>query len=253
MLNHPDHLNTPRLVADATGTTVWRWDQAEPFGVNVPDENPSTLGAFEFPLRFPGQYADKETNLSYNYFRDYDPETGRYVQSDPIGLEGAWAKLYEYRPRYFDVRAGRYVTEQLDRMNDARYALVQGSMIFRRLLIEVFTPTPQEFNTYAYASLDSLRNFDRPGLQSGSLTSPPKIGGPSLSFPQMTDYERCLAQSCAAGGIAGLVVGRSLVSTVGGFLGGFFLGGYFCPGDPPNFTPPSMLPKNPPSAPPKSN
>jgi hypothetical protein len=25
------HLNTPRLVADATGTTVWRWDQAEPF------------------------------------------------------------------------------------------------------------------------------------------------------------------------------------------------------------------------------
>jgi RHS repeat-associated protein len=39
-------------------------------------------------LRFPGQYADKETNLHYNYFRDYDPGIGRYVQSDPIGLEG---------------------------------------------------------------------------------------------------------------------------------------------------------------------
>lgn len=84
----PEHLNTPRLVADSTGTTVWRWDQAEPFGVNVPDENPSALGAFEFPLRFPGQYADKETNLSYNYFRDYDPSLGRYGQSDPIGLRG---------------------------------------------------------------------------------------------------------------------------------------------------------------------
>ena len=73
-----DHLNTPRLVADATGTTVWNWDQQEPFGNNVPDENPSGLGAFEFALRFPGQYADKETNLLYNYYRDYDPSLGRY-------------------------------------------------------------------------------------------------------------------------------------------------------------------------------
>jgi len=67
---------------------VWRWDQQEPFGVNVADENPSGLGAFEFPLRFPGQYFDKETNLHYNYFRDYDSGIGRYVQSDPIGLGG---------------------------------------------------------------------------------------------------------------------------------------------------------------------
>jgi RHS repeat-associated protein len=36
----------------------------------------------------PGQYADKETNTSYNYFRDYDPAVGRYVQSDPVGLLG---------------------------------------------------------------------------------------------------------------------------------------------------------------------
>ena len=85
---HVDHLNTPRLVADASGTTVWRWDQMEPFGVNVPDENPSGLGAFDLPLRLPGQYYDRESALHYNYLRDYDPGLGRYIQSDSIGLEG---------------------------------------------------------------------------------------------------------------------------------------------------------------------
>ena len=85
---HADHLNTPRLVADAAGTTVWKWDQQEPFGNNVADENPSGLGAFDLPLRLPGQYFDKETNIHYNYFRNYDPTIGRYDESDPIGLRG---------------------------------------------------------------------------------------------------------------------------------------------------------------------
>ena len=82
------YLNTPTLVADKDQKTVWRWDQQEPFGVSVPDENPSGVGAFEFPLRFPGQYFDKETNLVYNNYRDYDSAIGRYVESDPIGLNG---------------------------------------------------------------------------------------------------------------------------------------------------------------------
>ncbi len=60
-------MNTPRLIADGTGTTVWRWDQQEPFGNDVPNGDPNSTGAaFEFPLRFPGQYADRETNLYYN-------------------------------------------------------------------------------------------------------------------------------------------------------------------------------------------
>ena len=57
LFSHADHLNTARLVANSSGTAMWRWDQQEPFGVNVPDENPSGLGVFEQPLRFPGQYA----------------------------------------------------------------------------------------------------------------------------------------------------------------------------------------------------
>jgi RHS repeat-associated protein len=60
----------------------------EPFGNNPADENPSGLGAFDLPVRLPGQYFDQETGLHYNYFRDYDTGLGRYVQSDPIGLLG---------------------------------------------------------------------------------------------------------------------------------------------------------------------
>lgn len=67
---------------------MWRWDQQEPFGVSVPDENPSGLGAFDLPLRLPGQYYDAETALHYNMFRDLDPSLGIYKQSDPIGLNG---------------------------------------------------------------------------------------------------------------------------------------------------------------------
>ena len=42
----------------------------------------------ELNLRFPGQYYDEETGFHQNHFREYDPKTGRYLQSDPIGLEG---------------------------------------------------------------------------------------------------------------------------------------------------------------------
>lgn len=39
-------------------------------------------------MRLPGQYFDTETGLHYNYYRDYEPGTGRYIESDPIGLGG---------------------------------------------------------------------------------------------------------------------------------------------------------------------
>ena len=75
---------------------MWRWDNADPSGANVPDEDPDGDGIkFTCNLRFPGQYADRETGTNYNYFRDYDPNIGRYIQSDPIGLRGG-ANIYVY-------------------------------------------------------------------------------------------------------------------------------------------------------------
>lgn len=84
---HTDHLGTPRAVSDGE-TVLWRWE-GEAFGSSVPDEQvagPSLK--FAMPLRFPGQYYDSETGINYNYFRDYSPAMGRYIESDPIGLEG---------------------------------------------------------------------------------------------------------------------------------------------------------------------
>jgi len=94
---HADHLNTPRLIANDLQQVVWRWDQAEPFGLNTPDENPSGLGVFEFPLRDEGTYADKETNLVYNWNRYRDLSGGRFVQADPLGLNGGDLSLYVLR------------------------------------------------------------------------------------------------------------------------------------------------------------
>ena len=80
---HADHLGTPQVLTDAAAAVVWDADY-RPFG------EATVSGALTFNLRFPGQYADAETGLHYNYFRDYDPTTGRYIQSDPIGLRGGW-------------------------------------------------------------------------------------------------------------------------------------------------------------------
>jgi RHS repeat-associated protein len=67
---------------------VWRWNMADPFGIQQPLESPYGGWTFVYNPRFPGQLYDKETNNHYNYFRDYDPSTGRYIESDPIGLGG---------------------------------------------------------------------------------------------------------------------------------------------------------------------
>jgi RHS repeat-associated protein len=84
---HADHIDTPRVVVDRSDNIRWRW-MTEPFGTTAPETNPQSLGTFTLNLRFPGQYADQESGLHYNMARFYGPGEGRYVQSDPIGLDG---------------------------------------------------------------------------------------------------------------------------------------------------------------------
>ena len=85
---HNDHLNTPQLLTDENQNVVWAVESQTPFGEVVVNEDPDGDGErVVFNVRFPGQYFDEETGLSYNYYRTYDPSLGRYVQSDPIGLD----------------------------------------------------------------------------------------------------------------------------------------------------------------------
>jgi RHS repeat-associated protein len=92
---HNDHLGTPQAMSDAAGRKVWEAEY-EPFGKATVNEDPDGDGKLVTNnLRFPGQYFDAETGLHYNYHRDYDPTTGRYLQPDPIG-QGGGMNLYSY-------------------------------------------------------------------------------------------------------------------------------------------------------------
>ncbi|MES2672549.1 MAG: RHS repeat-associated core domain-containing protein, partial [Pseudomonadota bacterium] len=89
-----DALGSPRTVIDPTrgarGTVVWRWELAgEAFGNDTPNEDPDGDDvAFALDMRYPGQQYDSASELNYNYFRGYEASAGRYVESDPIGLDG---------------------------------------------------------------------------------------------------------------------------------------------------------------------
>ncbi|NIJ75622.1 RHS repeat-associated protein [Xanthomonas campestris] len=87
----PDHLGSPRVVIDPTrDVAVWTWSlKGEAFGNTAPNQDPDGDGAaLVLDMRFLGQRFDAASGLNQNYFRDYDPTTGRYGQSDPIGLRG---------------------------------------------------------------------------------------------------------------------------------------------------------------------
>jgi RHS repeat-associated protein len=90
-----DVLGTPAMLMTEAGGLAWK-AQLDLYG--VPREETAGIedgDRTNNPLRYPGQYHDEETGLSYNRFRYYDPETGRYISEDPIGLRGG-TNLYGY-------------------------------------------------------------------------------------------------------------------------------------------------------------
>jgi RHS repeat-associated protein len=79
-----DQVGQPQKMLNSSGAVSWQ-RVAGIFGDTVSQPFGSTSAN---PVRFPGQWYDANTGLHYNYFRDYDPMTGRYLETDPIGLDG---------------------------------------------------------------------------------------------------------------------------------------------------------------------
>ncbi|WP_394814639.1 RHS repeat-associated core domain-containing protein [Streptomyces chisholmiae] len=77
-----DLVGTPTELVDEAGEIAWH-QQATVWG--APRTESDGQRAY-CPLRFPGQYADPESGLHYNYQRHYDPDTGQYATLDPLGL-----------------------------------------------------------------------------------------------------------------------------------------------------------------------
>ena len=86
-----DHLGTPQQLTAVNGAVVW---SAKYSSFGEAEVDPSST--IENNLRFPGQYFDRETGLYYNWHRYYDPRTGRYLRTDPIGLNSGDINFYRY-------------------------------------------------------------------------------------------------------------------------------------------------------------
>ncbi|WP_406446379.1 DUF6531 domain-containing protein [Streptomyces sp. NBC_01613] len=90
-----DLVGTPTELVDEHGAIAWH-TRATLWGTTSWNAD---AGAYT-PLRFPGQYADPETGLHYNFFRHYDPDTARYTTLDPFGLVPAPNPLaYVHNPQ----------------------------------------------------------------------------------------------------------------------------------------------------------
>jgi len=174
---HTDHLNTPRWATNISGETVWRWN-SDGFGKGKADRDVDGDGKNTvIRLRFAGQYHDRESGLYYNHHRDYDPNLGRYIQSDPIGLNGG-INRYVYvlgNPiSYIDPKGlSTYITYNCvtTALSDGNGGWVPGSNITN------CTPVFNEIPEYDTLGLSGAENYGDSGYGGGITQVADASGG----------------------------------------------------------------------------
>ncbi|WP_262958880.1 RHS repeat domain-containing protein, partial [Salmonella enterica] len=90
---HTDVNGAPEEMTDGRGNIVW--EAGYQVWGNLTHEKETR--PVQQNLRFQGQYLDRETGLHYNLYRFYDPDIGKFISGDPIGLNGG-INLYQYAP-----------------------------------------------------------------------------------------------------------------------------------------------------------
>ncbi|MFQ9686048.1 MAG: RHS repeat-associated core domain-containing protein [Veillonella parvula] len=91
---HCEQIGIPREMTDKDGNLLW-FGNYTGWG-RLKEETKVTDSAYQ-PFRLQNQYCDRETGLHYNFFRYYEPDAGRFVNQDPIGLEGG-DNIYLFSP-----------------------------------------------------------------------------------------------------------------------------------------------------------
>jgi RHS repeat-associated protein len=175
---HSDQVNNPQKITNASRTLVWDREQ-EPFGETYATPTNTTPTNH----RFPGQYADAENLLSYNYMRDYDTTIGRYVQSDPSGFNGG-LNLFGY--------ASQNPTQDsdplglLDPSSPLKEALLhtigpashsdcscEGAPTSLAILDPNGTPVDASTTSFDYQLMNGDQYMDKPGWSGREQVSPP--------------------------------------------------------------------------------
>ena len=135
---HCDQIGIPREMTDKDGKLLW-FGNYTGWG-RLKEETKVTDSAYQ-PFRLQNQYADRETGLHYNFFRYYEPDAGRFVNQDPIGLEGG-KNFYSYSSnttKWIDI-LGLCVKEAEKKLNETM-APHKGKRNAPSIMVAAYTAT----------------------------------------------------------------------------------------------------------------
>ncbi|WP_211145527.1 RHS repeat-associated core domain-containing protein, partial [Pseudomonas syringae group genomosp. 3] len=191
---HTDQIGTPLEMTDAEGHIVWQakyapWGLIKQLVVNKVEQN----------LRFQGQYFDVETGLHYNTFRYYDPEIGRFITQDPIGLSGG-DNLYLYAPNpYGWVDPAGLSCDSLQKLESRGYTGITrnnaGGLDYAKSNALYSSPgrlKPDGTQASAIVKIKYTGDYQKDFLAANKAgfgqTSNPKLNGESYVWHHLDDY-----------------------------------------------------------------